>query len=75
MPLTFEMLKKNEERFQNVPNSIIGISTNQKKNTQSVASTNLAVEDSESIIRAYKRKKAECDLLKNQCGVLESELS
>jgi len=32
---------------------------------QSVASTNIHLEDSESMVRAYKRKKNECELLRD----------
>jgi hypothetical protein len=41
---------------------------------QSVASTNLLMEDSESLVRLYKRKKAEVEHLRDHSLSLETEL-
>lgn len=42
---------------------------------QSVASTNLPLEDSESIVRAYKRKKQECETLRGDLVSMETEVA
>lgn len=39
---------------------------------QSVASLNINYDDSESIVRAYKKKKLECEQLRDQCVSLET---
>lgn len=41
---------------------------------ESIASTKLPMEDSESLIRLYKRKKAECENLREKALSLETEL-